>query len=106
MTSTLLSHRSGSLCEQGACATPTRADEPARSTHAAKTILNSRHARTHIARGLNALEDAVYVTLGPRGRDVVLGRDGGVPVITTDGDRDRLQARLAMITGGVAVINK
>lgn len=41
-------------------------------------------ARQHLAAGINALADAVKVTLGPRGRNVVIARDNGV-AITKDG---------------------
>ncbi|HEX2878244.1 MAG TPA: chaperonin GroEL [Polyangiaceae bacterium] len=52
---------------------------------AAKEILFNDDARKQIARGLNALADVVKVTLGPRGRNVVLERSWGSPVITKDG---------------------
>jgi chaperonin GroEL len=42
-------------------------------------------SRTAILRGINTLADAVRVTLGPRGRNVILGRDFGAPTITKDG---------------------
>ncbi len=37
-------------------------------------------ARQHLAAGINALADAVKVTLGPRGRNVVIARDNGVAI--------------------------
>src|SRR5439155_5704643 len=40
---------------------------------------------THIAAGLNILANAVKVTLGPRGRNVVIERSWGAPTITKDG---------------------
>jgi chaperonin GroEL len=52
---------------------------------AAKEILYSTIARKQIANGLNALADAVKVTLGPRGRNVVLEKSWGAPTITKDG---------------------
>jgi chaperonin GroEL len=52
---------------------------------AAKEILYDSNARKQIANGLNALANAVKVTLGPRGRNVVLGRSWGAPTITKDG---------------------
>jgi chaperonin GroEL len=51
----------------------------------AKEILYDTSARKQIANGLNALANAVKVTLGPRGRNVVLGRSHGAPLITKDG---------------------
>jgi chaperonin GroEL len=52
---------------------------------AAKEILYDSNARKQIANGLNALANAVKVTLGPRGRNVVLERSWGAPTITKDG---------------------
>jgi chaperonin GroEL len=52
---------------------------------AAKEILFNSHARRQIANGLNTLANAVKVTLGPRGRNVVLDRSWGAPTITKDG---------------------
>jgi chaperonin GroEL len=42
-------------------------------------------SRTAILRGINSLANAVKVTLGPRGRNVILGRPFGAPTITKDG---------------------
>jgi chaperonin GroEL len=52
---------------------------------AAKDIVFDETARAQIAEGLNALANAVKVTLGPRGRNVVLDRSWGAPTITKDG---------------------
>jgi len=52
---------------------------------AAKEIIYKDNAREQIANGLNALANAVKVTLGPRGRNVVLDRSWGAPTITKDG---------------------
>src|SRR5258708_11626782 len=52
---------------------------------AAKQIAYSRDARHAILYGVNALANAVKVTLGPRGRNVVIERGWGSPVITKDG---------------------
>ena len=52
---------------------------------AAKDILYSQHARNEIARGLNALANVVKVTLGPRGRNVVIEKSWGSPTVTKDG---------------------
>jgi chaperonin GroEL len=51
----------------------------------AKDIVYREDARAAIMRGVNALADAVRVTLGPRGRNVVLDKKYGSPVITKDG---------------------
>src|SRR3984957_13134965 len=52
---------------------------------AAKEMLFSEHARSAILRGVNVLADAVKVTLGPRGRNVVIEKSFGAPLITKDG---------------------
>jgi chaperonin GroEL len=51
----------------------------------AKEILYDTNARKQIANGLNTLANAVKVTLGPRGRNVILERSYGAPIITKDG---------------------
>jgi len=51
----------------------------------AKEILYDANAREKITRGVNTLADAVKVTLGPRGRNVVLEKKWGAPTITKDG---------------------
>ncbi|MFZ5980943.1 MAG: chaperonin GroEL, partial [Candidatus Zixiibacteriota bacterium] len=50
-----------------------------------KDIVYRENARTAIERGVNALADAVKVTLGPRGRNVVLEKKFGSPQIVNDG---------------------
>ena len=52
---------------------------------AAKQIMFSQSARKSIAHGLDILADTVKVTLGPRGRNVVLERSWGAPTVTKDG---------------------
>ena len=52
---------------------------------AAKTIIYSENSRQAILRGVNQLADAVKVTLGPRGRNVVIEKKFGGPTITKDG---------------------
>jgi chaperonin GroEL len=51
----------------------------------AKTIAFDEEARRGLEKGLNTLADAVKVTLGPRGRNVVLENKWGAPTITNDG---------------------
>ena len=50
-----------------------------------KIIAFDEEARRGLEKGLNTLADAVKVTLGPKGRNVVLERSWGAPVITNDG---------------------
>jgi chaperonin GroEL len=51
----------------------------------AKVIVHGEESRQSILRGVNALADAVKVTLGPKGRNVVINKKFGSPVITKDG---------------------
>jgi chaperonin GroEL len=52
---------------------------------AAKEVQFHADARTRILKGVNTLADAVKVTLGPKGRNVVIEKSFGAPVITKDG---------------------
>ena len=52
---------------------------------AAKNIVYGEDARQQILRGVNKLADAVKITLGPRGRNVVIEKKFGSPMITKDG---------------------
>lgn len=51
----------------------------------AKQIIFNEEARKKLKKGVNAVADAVKVTLGPRGRNVVLDKGYGSPMITNDG---------------------
>ena len=51
----------------------------------AKQIIQGGESRAAILRGVNQLADAVKITLGPKGRNVVLGKAYGSPTITKDG---------------------
>ena len=51
----------------------------------AKQILYGNEARTALQTGIDKLSDTVKVTLGPKGRNVVLGKKFGAPLITNDG---------------------
>ena len=51
----------------------------------AKILLYSEEARSKILKGVNALADAVKVTLGPRGRNVLIDKTFGSPIVTKDG---------------------
>src|ERR1700748_56536 len=52
---------------------------------AAKEIVFSQNARQSIAQGLNILANTVKVTLGPRGRNVIIEKSWGSPTVTKDG---------------------
>src|SRR5215470_3696630 len=52
---------------------------------AAKTILYGEEARQRVLHGVNKLADAVKVTLGPKGRNVVIEKKFGSPTVTKDG---------------------
>ena len=52
---------------------------------AAKEIRFSEEARNRVLRGVNLLADAVTVTLGPKGRNVILEKSWGAPTVTKDG---------------------
>src|SRR5512136_1715054 len=51
----------------------------------AKQIVHGEESRQAILRGVNILADAVKITLGPKGRNVVLDKKFGSPTITKDG---------------------
>lgn len=51
----------------------------------AKQLLNGEDARKALINGIDKLADTVKITLGPKGRNVVLGKKFGSPVITNDG---------------------
>ena len=52
---------------------------------AAKELLYREEARRKLERGVNIVAEAVKVTLGPKGRNVVLEKKWGSPTITNDG---------------------
>jgi chaperonin GroEL len=52
---------------------------------AAKLIRYDQQASDAIARGVNTMANAVKVTLGPKGRNVILEKSFGSPVVTKDG---------------------
>lgn len=53
---------------------------------AAKEIIFGEEARDSIARGVEKLSEAVKATLGPKGRNVVIDRKFGSPLVTKDGE--------------------
>src|ERR1700740_2479789 len=52
---------------------------------AAKQIVTGEGSRQSILRGVNVLADAVKITLGPKGRNAVIEKKFGAPIITKDG---------------------
>src|SRR5438270_8112939 len=50
-----------------------------------KQLLLSEEARTSLMRGVDQLANAVSTTLGPKGRNVALGKNFGAPTVTHDG---------------------
>src|SRR5215472_11020906 len=63
----------------------TRNQEEELEPMAAKMIAYNEDARRGLERGMNQLADVVKVTLGPKGRNVVLEKKWGAPTITNDG---------------------
>ena len=51
----------------------------------AKQIVHGEASRAAILRGVNKLADTVKITLGPKGRNVVIDKKFGIPTITKDG---------------------
>ncbi len=52
---------------------------------AAKEVVFGENARARMLKGVNTLADAVKVTLGPKGRNVVLDKPFGAPTVPKDG---------------------
>ena len=51
----------------------------------AKQVIHGEESRAAILRGINQLADAVKITLGPKGRNVVIDKKFGSPTVTKDG---------------------
>ena len=51
----------------------------------AKAIINDEEAQQALLRGIDQVADAVRLTLGPKGRNVILEKKWGAPVVTNDG---------------------
>ncbi|MCI0419348.1 MAG: chaperonin GroEL, partial [Acidobacteria bacterium] len=51
----------------------------------AKQVIYGTESRAAILRGVNQLADTVKITLGPRGRNVVIDKRFGAPTVTKDG---------------------
>ena len=62
----------------------------------AKLLKFNEDARRALERGVNTLADAVKVTLGPKGRYVVLDKKFGAPTVTHDGVTVALAANVAL----------
>src|SRR5574340_1084574 len=58
---------------------------PSLNNHMAKQIMFDEKARQALKRGVDQLANAVKVTLGPKGRNVVIDKGYGSPTITKDG---------------------
>ena len=59
---------------------------------AAKDVIFGGDARARMVEGVNVLANAVKVTLGPKGRNVVLERSFGAPTVTKDRKSTRLNS--------------
>src|SRR5690242_14062255 len=77
--------RSTSSCARTKCWRSSKQAERKRDKRMAKQIVYGDASRQGILRGVNSLANAVKVTLGPRGRNVILDRKFGSPTITKDG---------------------
>src|SRR6478752_2478373 len=64
---------------------PRRGHTPRRSSYMAKMIAFDQEARDAMRRGVSKLARAVKVTLGPKGRNVILQKSFGSPTVTKDG---------------------
>ena len=58
-----------------------------------KMLEFDEHARRAMERGVNQLADTVKVTLGPKGRNVVIAKSFGAPTITNDGVTQRFTSQ-------------
>ena len=72
----------------------------------AKQILHGEAARKALSAGIDTLADTVRITMGPKGRNVVLGKKFGSPVITNDGvtiakEKPQVAEVLAVGPGGM-----
>ena len=72
----------------------------------AKQITYGNDSRQAVLRGVNRLADAVKVTLGPKGRNVVLDKKFGSPVITKDGVTVAKEIELAEIALRLGLIDE
>src|SRR6476660_2713073 len=77
--------KSTSSCARTKCWRSSKQAERKRDQFMAKQIVYGDFSRQGILRGVNSLANAVKVTLGPKGRNVILDRKFGSPTITKDG---------------------
>ena len=67
----------------------------------AKQLVFKENARAEIGKGIDRLADAVKVTLGPKGRNVVLDKKFGSPTVTKDGVTVAKEIELELKKGGI-----
>src|SRR4029453_5149778 len=65
----------------------------------AKQVIHGEDSRAAILRGINQLADAVKITLGPKGRNVVIDKKFGSPTLTKDGGRGPKEIELKVLWG-------
>ena len=72
----------------------------------AKLIVYGEDARKKLQAGIDQLADTVKVTLGPKGRNVVLGKKYGAPLITNDGVTIAKDVEMTVQAGQKVVVGK
>ena len=72
----------------------------------AKMIVFGEEARKKLQAGIDQLADTVKVTLGPKGRNVVLGKKYGAPLITNDGVTIAKEVEMLVKAGDKVVVSK
>ena len=72
----------------------------------AKIIVYGEDARKKLQSGIDQLADTVKVTLGPKGRNVVLGKKYGAPLVTNDGVTIAKDVEMLLKAGDKVVVSK
>ena len=72
----------------------------------AKMIVYGEEARKKLQAGIDQLANTVKVTLGPKGRNVVLGKKYGAPLITNDGVTIAKEVEMTISVGDKVVVGK
>ena len=72
----------------------------------AKQIQYGEQARRSLEKGVNALADTVKITLGPKGRNVVLDKKYGAPLITNDGVTIAKEIKMQVTEGQKVIYSK
>ena len=72
----------------------------------AKMIVYGEEARKKLQAGIDQLANTVKVTLGPKGRNVVLGKKYGAPLITNDGVTIAKEVEMILKSGDKVVVSK